>query len=144
MSDRRERDLLHPVALAALAVLIVNDRFLKTAWPSWWTGKLSDAAGMTFFPALLAALLGGRWRRTCVILTMLAFALIKTWPPATAACEHVLGWVLGPVLIVRDPTDLIALPFALWAWPQVRGPRLASSQISRRRTSPCPRASSRR
>lgn len=116
MNERRARDLLHPVALAALAVLIVNDRFLKAAWPSWWTGKLSDVAGMTFFPVLLAALLGGRWRRTCVIVTMFAFALIKTWPAATAACEHFLGWVLGPVRIVRDPTDLIALPFALWGW----------------------------
>ena len=58
-----------------------------------------------------------RHRRACVIATMVAFTLIKTWAPATAACEHVLGWFLGPVMIIRDPTDLIALPFALWAWP---------------------------
>jgi hypothetical protein len=116
MSERRERDLLHPIALLAIATLIVNDRFLKAAWPSWWTGKLSDVAGMLFFPLLLSAVLGHR--RACVIATMVAFALIKTWPPATAACEHVLGLFNGDVVIVRDPTDLLALPFALWAWPR--------------------------
>ena len=111
----RPRDLLHPVSLAALAVLIVNDRFLKAAWPSWWTGKLSDFAGMMVFPLVLAAVLGHR--KACVIATMIAFALIKTWPPATALAEHVLAWFNGDVIIVRDPTDLLALPFALWAWP---------------------------
>ncbi|MEO7094830.1 MAG: hypothetical protein ABI175_16345 [Polyangiales bacterium] len=115
MSERRERDLLHPVALAALAVLIVNDRFLKAAWPSWWTGKLSDVAGMMFFPLLLAAVVGRRHRRACIVVTMIAFALVKLWPPATALCEHVLGLFNGgDVAIVRDPTDLVALPFALW------------------------------
>lgn len=117
MSDPRERDLLHPVALIALGTLIVNDRFLKAAWPSWWTGKLSDVAGMMFFPLLLAAVVGHR--RACIGATMIAFALIKLWPPATALCEHVLGVLNGgAVVIVRDPTDLLALPFALWAWPR--------------------------
>jgi hypothetical protein len=113
-----QRCLLHPVSLIAIATLVINDQVLKARWPSWWTGKLSDVAGMVFFPLLLSALCGGRWRRACIVATMLAFTLIKIWAPATAACEHVLGWLLGPVMILRDPTDLIALPFALWAWPE--------------------------
>lgn len=117
MSERRERDLLHPIALAALATLIINDRFLKSAWPSWWTGKLSDVAGMMFFPLLLAAVLGHR--RTCIAVTMIAFALVKLWLPANALAAHVLGALNGATVeIVRDPTDLLALPFALWAWPR--------------------------
>jgi hypothetical protein len=116
MNERRERDLLHPISLLALGTLVINDQVLKVRWPSWWTGKLSDLAGMMVFPLVLAAVF--RHRRACVVATMVAFALIKTWAPATAACEHVLGWFLGPVMIVRDPTDLIALPFALWAWPR--------------------------
>ena len=116
MSERRRRDLLHPISLLAIATLVINDQVLKARWPSWWTGKLSDLAGMMFFPLVLAAVF--RHRRACIVVTMVAFALIKTWAPATAACEHVLGWFLDPVVIVRDATDLIALPFALWGWPQ--------------------------
>lgn len=48
--------LLHPVTLVALAVLIVNDGWLRGAHPCWLTGKLSDAAAVVFFPATLATL----------------------------------------------------------------------------------------
>ena len=41
---------MHPVALAAIAVLVVNDHVLKSAYPGWLTGKLSDIAGLVFFP----------------------------------------------------------------------------------------------
>src|SRR5690242_17575868 len=38
--------MLHPLVLGAVAVLILNDHLLKARWPSWWTGKLSDVAGL--------------------------------------------------------------------------------------------------
>ena len=119
--------LLHPLALAAIALLVVNDHVLKAHYPGWLTGKLSDVAGLVFFPLLLRALLApivhlarsiGRERLliACVALTALAFAAIKLVAPATAACEQVLGALLGGrVTIVRDPTDLLALPFVLVA-----------------------------
>jgi hypothetical protein len=43
------------VPLLGAVVLILNDQFLKAAQPSWLTGKLSDVAGMMFFPFLLSA-----------------------------------------------------------------------------------------
>lgn len=36
--------LLHPLALLAIGILIVNDHALKAAWPGVVTGKLSDVA----------------------------------------------------------------------------------------------------
>ena len=48
--------LLHPVALAALAVLLVNDHLLKAAWPGTVTGKLSDVAALVILPLFLHAL----------------------------------------------------------------------------------------
>jgi hypothetical protein len=66
MSRRRSEDpcdrapgalVLHPVALVALASLVVNDHVLKSAWPGVLSGKLSDAAGMVLFPLVLHALL---------------------------------------------------------------------------------------
>ena len=45
--------LLDPIALAALTLLVVNDHILKSAWPGFVTGKLSDIAGLAFFPILV-------------------------------------------------------------------------------------------
>ena len=129
MGRDRESGLLHPIALAAIAVLVINDHILKEAYPSWLTGKLSDVAGLVFFPLLAAALLApliriarDRLVTACVIATGVGFAAIKLWEPATVACEHVLGLLQlspGPVQIVRDPTDLFALAalaFPAWKW----------------------------
>ena len=47
--------LLHPMVIGAIAIFIVNDHVLKPAAPGWLTGKLSDVAGLIFFPVLAAA-----------------------------------------------------------------------------------------
>jgi hypothetical protein len=50
-------EFLHPVPLLALVALAVNDHLLKGAGllPRWVTGKISDFAGLFFFPLLLTA-----------------------------------------------------------------------------------------
>lgn len=50
-------EFLHPLPLAALVLLAVNDHLLKGAGllPKWVTGKLSDIGGLFFFPLLLTA-----------------------------------------------------------------------------------------
>jgi hypothetical protein len=127
--------LAEPIFVAAVAVLLVNDHYLKLAHPSWLTGKLSDVAGLVFFPALLAALT----RRSIVattIATAVVFALVKTWPPATDAYRYALGFLQSPlhpspVVAVTDPTDLLALPAVLTSWWRAR-----SSSGRARRASP--------
>src|SRR3954469_11095790 len=54
-------DLVRPVPLAAVGVLAVNDHLLKGSGllPGAVTGKLSDFAGLFFFPLLLAAIARG-------------------------------------------------------------------------------------
>jgi hypothetical protein len=127
---RRDSGLLRPIPLIAIAVLVINDHLLKDAYPSWLTGKLSDVAGLVFFPLLACALLAplvridrDRLLTACVVATGIGFSLIKLWEPATALCEHVLGALQlspGPVDIVRDPTDLLALPALAYAVAQMR------------------------
>lgn len=46
--------LAHPVSILALSAVALNDLVLQIYWPSWWTGKLSDAAWMVFSPFLVA------------------------------------------------------------------------------------------
>ena len=66
--------LLHPLPLAAIALTALNDHLLKGsgALPGWLTGKLSDFAGLFFFPIAVVAAWrapragGGRaWTRRC-------------------------------------------------------------------------------
>ncbi|MFT3776498.1 MAG: hypothetical protein QM820_64985 [Minicystis sp.] len=113
-------DLRRPLPLAAVAVLAVNDHVLKGAGilPGWLTGKLSDVAGLFFFPILLVALARGAHRllrgrdvadrrslaAAAVIATGAVFTLLKLHAPFNAWVTSVWG------VNVMDPTDLWALP----------------------------------
>lgn len=136
--------MLHPVPLGALVVLVLNDHWWKRGHPSFVTGKLSDVAGLIFFPLLLQAIgeIGGAWagvrwgpsRRAllvAIVATAVIFGLAKTWAPMNALVrtgDAALRWPLrfvwavahhraapplGGSVLVRDPSDLVALPAAL-------------------------------
>jgi hypothetical protein len=114
--------LLHPLAVAALALLLVNDHYLKALAPGLVTGKLSDFAGLAFFPVLLVAaweilisrtgpLAGPRAHPMAIAVgaTGLAFALAKTVPPVAAT----VGWGLGTA------QWLLSLPLTLMSGRQL-------------------------
>jgi hypothetical protein len=137
--SRAAAGLVHPVPLVAMLVLALNDHWAKAAFPGLVTGKVSDFAGLAFFPLLLQAgwevalrrPASHRVLRRATVVTGLVFALTKTWPPANDAWAWALGVLQWPalavargqpapvpVLAVCDPTDLVALPalgLALWA-----------------------------
>ena len=132
--------LLHPITIMAICTLAINDHYFKTSFGNWWTGKISDFAGMIFFPILLESMY--EWlcflfkcfrpsRRVLFITTIatgLVFSLTNTVPIAADAYRWGLGllqWTyhqfifylnegsiipIVPVKHVMDPTDLIALP----------------------------------
>lgn len=136
MKRERHNSLIWPgylswPCLISLLVLVVNDHLLKGSGllPGWLTGKLSDVAGLFFFPLLLVALLhlAGRWwgfsvRRTHTLaaglLTATVFAAIQLSDVAVAAYAFalellpVIYWHQAPS-ITPDPTDLLTLP-AVW------------------------------
>lgn len=128
------RTLAHPIVLGAIALLVINDHVLKAAYPGFVTGKLSDFAGLVFFPVLLAALCEQlRFRHGiatvigAAIATGIVFASIKL--SATAGDLYrvalaALQWPfralfalvegnpvpsLAKVHLAADRTDLIAL-----------------------------------
>ena len=135
--------LLHPAALAAVGALLLNDHALKGAGlvPAVVTGKLSDFAGLAFFPLLLIAMaelarsaLGRSWgpRRSdvaaAVVVTGVVFAAIQVHAPSGEVHRRVFGalrWVffgavrgypMRPVQHVMDPTDLAALIALVLPW----------------------------
>lgn len=130
-----------PWALAALVLMVVNDHWLKALAPGVVTGKLSDMAGLAFFPlflvelARLPAFVRRRWDdrallRAMTLLTIAVFAAVKTIPFCAETYRVGLGMLQWPlraglaalqdqplphvtrVHMCRDATDLIALPFA--------------------------------
>jgi hypothetical protein len=147
--DRRPGGaLLHPVAIASIAILVLNDHVLKPTFSNWITGKLSDFAGLVFFPLLLVS----AWElvrshgpsRTALSVacgsTAIFFTLAKTTTVGSLAFRWGLGlaqWPfralvggsLAPVSHVADPTDLLALPSIVVAWwiGAARTPHTASA-----------------
>jgi hypothetical protein len=132
--------LLHPVVLIAIAVFLVNDHVLKAAYPGLLSGKLSDVAGLVYFPVLVTAVvelvLPAARQRSVVLLSTVAltgltficlmvvptvgdayrwfFGLVQ-WPfrAAMAAFEGAAVPSVVPVFLAADPTDLITLPALL-------------------------------
>jgi hypothetical protein len=129
--SRPGRRLLHPVWVAALLLLVVNDHLLKGVGvlPGWVTGKLSDFAGLIVAPVLLAHVMRARGpaaRAACYAAVAIVFAAVKLLPGAAHLVESAVG-VLGIRWhIWCDATDLAALVVLPVAW-RIAGPPLAVS-----------------
>jgi hypothetical protein len=126
---------MHPVALAAAALLVVNDWVLKPRLgPSLVTGKLSDLAGLVFAPVALSAAIGlvlalaqavgaridpslsRRRLVACTVATGAGFAAVKLDPAAAHLVATVIGWAGRPAAIALDRSDLACLPALAVAW----------------------------
>ena len=107
---------MHPVAIAALLLVIANDRYLKIHHPGPVSGKLSDFGGLLYFPLFVSTMIEvvrflanrERWRTTpravawISLLTGAAFTLAKTWRPGASAYRAVFGAMWWPVDAARS------------------------------------------
>ena len=121
------RCLQHPATLISIALLILNDHILKASIPSWFTGKLSDFAGLFFFPFIIAAglsLLLARSKHTLQQVGILSFGLVavwffllKTFQPVNFLTTQLTSMILGtPTQIIQDWTDIIGLSIIIPSW----------------------------
>jgi hypothetical protein len=113
-----------PVSVLSLIVLVVNDHFLKDRYHNAVTGKLSDAAGMVFFPLFIAAAIEvgvslatrRRWRFSPVGVTVsvvasgAAFTLTKLWSPAADAYRILTAATEWPFFAVKSLITGSAIP----------------------------------
>jgi hypothetical protein len=120
--------LSHPLSVAGVITLLLNDHLLRRAWPSWWTGKIGDLAWLLFAPFVLAA--GLAWliprairHRDAAVgglalsLTGIGFAAAKTLPLVHAGTVALLARMYHtPVALQIDPSDLLATPALLAGW----------------------------
>ncbi len=115
---RPERALTTVSWVVALILLALNDHLWKQSGelPQWFTGKLSDFAGLYVAPALLAILLRVRTARAlaaCHLAVGAGFAAINLDPRAAALAIDGMRLFGFEWRIVTDAEDLIALPALL-------------------------------
>ena len=104
--------LLHPFFLCSLVLLLVNDLYLKYEFHNWFTGKLSDFAGLLVFATFLIVFFPFRKK-----MTLVACALFFCWWKSSLSNSFI--WLLNDNLSlllqrVVDYTDffaLLVLPF---------------------------------
>jgi hypothetical protein len=125
LRSRSYSRLGHPAWWGALLVLWLNDHWLKSAdlAPGWFTGKLSDFAGLLVAPVLLVALSGAERRHTralCFGAVAGGFAAINLWPSAARAAEQLASVIGLSWRLWCDPTDLLALTVLPMSWHLAR------------------------
>lgn len=109
--------------LVAVALLVLNDHVLKALAPGFLTGKISDFAGLFFFPLFLADLVtlarrlarapaGGESRVLLVacVATAVVFASVKTLGVAHDAYAVGLGALQWPFHALLELVRHRALP----------------------------------
>jgi hypothetical protein len=132
--------LSHPLTIAAVILLLVNDHWLRWHHPSWLTGKLGDFTWLMFAPfiaaAVLAWLIPGRIRNHEQVVGLVSFGLIGLWfglaktvplvhELTTSAWESIIGWEGS---LRMDASDLLTLPALLigwWLWQRAKGQALS-------------------
>jgi hypothetical protein len=100
-----------PVFIASIGLLALNDFFLKSAFHNWFTGKLSDFAGLIAVTVFASSIWPSR-RWLLAIVISASFALWKSpfSEPLIDFTNAVLPFNIGRTV---DYTDYIAVP-AVW------------------------------
>ncbi len=110
----RYKNLLNYAFIVGLIVLVLNDHVLKEAFGNWYTGKLSDFAGVFILPMFIKFLFSTSTRKS-IVATVLFFAFWKS-PFSQFIIDNFNSIGLFSINRVIDYTDLIAfmmLPLSL-------------------------------
>jgi hypothetical protein len=131
LRERALNALAHPAAIAAACVLLLNAAVWQRSNPSWWTGKIGDAAWLVIVPSLLLLLFSfcvpsgldrrSGWGAGAILLTGLAYSRAKASPPVNALALAAVSRLGFTPKLLLDPSDLVALPALTLAWIIWRG-----------------------
>jgi hypothetical protein len=98
--------MLHPFFIISLLLLAINDHYLKYEYPGWFTGKLSDFAGIYVLTYLLFRQFPNKIR---LISASVAIAFIWWKSPHSSPIIGYLNTINLPMERVVDYSDLMAL-----------------------------------
>jgi hypothetical protein len=111
----------HPLPLLAVALMFLNDHFLKYQFPGFITGKLSDFLGVFYFPLLLSVLFlmilkfkdpESRFSAPILLAMILITDVVFVLAKVTPSGNHIVTSVLDIFVksdLKQDPSDLLAL-----------------------------------
>jgi hypothetical protein len=107
--------LLNTVFIVGLVILLLNDHFLKAQFGNWFTGKLSDFAGLLIFPLFLKFVFPVSSRKAIGI-TFLGFLFWKSplVQPLLDAYNTLGIWPLGRVVDYADYLAFLVLPLSYY------------------------------
>lgn len=113
---------IHPWPLLAVALTALNDHYLKAHFANWLTGKISDFAGLFYFPLFLAAVIVLTVRIfrknfvfnksllvSAILFTDLVFCLLKLNVTAQSLFVNWFSKEFFLISVTRDITDIVAL-----------------------------------
>jgi hypothetical protein len=125
--------LINRVFLIALFGLLFNDLYLKAAFPSVLSGKLSDVTGLIVFAFFFMFLFGKRFKTVIFVVTAILFC----WWKSSLSSGFISSWnELFPFYIISrvvDYSDLICLVILIPIYfyrPAIRRPEFNHSQIA--------------
>ncbi|MEI9944027.1 MAG: hypothetical protein WDN26_07355 [Chitinophagaceae bacterium] len=113
--NRKSQLLLHPLFITSIILLLLNDFLWKYQFHNWFTGKLSDFAGLFAFTVFFFALFNRHRKIVAVIITL--FFLWWKSPLSGNAILFFNSAFHLPVNRIIDYSDLVALtviPFAFY------------------------------
>lgn len=105
---KNPRYISNPVFIACSLLLILNDHYLKYEFGNWFTGKLSDIAGIIILP-LIIAFIFPRVQRFSIWITAILFVFWKS-EFSDFAINAYNDYSFMQTSRVVDYTDLFVLP----------------------------------
>ena len=114
--SQRTQYLFNLPFVTGLFLLLLNDHYLKGHFGNWFTGKLSDLAGLFIFPLFLQFLFQFRRPWSAVLLTALGFLYWKL-PLADGLIQAInnLEWLkIQRVVDYSDFLAFVMLPLSAW------------------------------
>jgi hypothetical protein len=111
--------ILRPVLIVSLMTLLLNDFYLKQAYPNYLTGKLSDFSGLMVFPIFMVSLFP-KSKKWISIATGILFIIWKTpyVSPLIASINDYLPFSIHRVVDYSDYWALLVIPVMHWVTNQ--------------------------
>lgn len=112
MTANLKQKLAHPLFISALALLVLNDWFLKQTFANGLTGKLSDVAGLFAFPFFLSALFPRHALKMYVATALLFIVWKSTFVQPIIDVLNSIGIPVNRTVDYADLFTLIVLPIS--------------------------------